>query len=226
MTTLKFKIPSTEENISMSNYTLIIAGFTGSNTEKVKEHLIELQKQGIEVPDEVPTFYRIPPENATQSEEIPVIGEETSGEIEPVLLVKGGNYFISLGSDHTDRKIEMKSIAKSKASCKKPIAKAAVPLEDLALAWDQLTLSSEVHESGKWIKYQDGKCLDLTHPLKLVGKLQKEMGRVPENAVIFLGTIPIIGGKFHFSEGFRGDLTNPETGFRLSVDYIVRRERK
>lgn len=226
MNTLKFDIPSTEKTISLSNYTLIIAGFTGSNTEKVKEHLDELQKQGITIPDEVPTFYRIPSENATQSEEISVVGTETSGEIEPVLLVKGGSYFISLGSDHTDREIEMKNIARSKASCQKPISRTAVPLEELALAWDHLELSSEVSESGKWVPYQIGKCLDLTHPLKLAGLLQKSLGRVPANAVIFLGTIPIIGGKFRFSEEFRGTLTNPESNLKLSVHYRVRREQQ
>ena len=226
METLRFDVPSTEKSISLSNYTLIIAGFTGSNTEKVKEHLVELQKQGIKVPDEIPSFYRIPSENATQSDEISVVGGKTSGEIEPVLVVKDGSYFISLGSDHTDREMEIKSIARSKASCKKPISRIAVPMEHLALDWERLGLTSEVNESGKWVPYQDGRCADLTHPLKLAGLLQKDQGKVPVNAVIFLGTIPIIGGRFRFSEEFRGTLNNTETGLKLSIHYRIKRDEK
>jgi hypothetical protein len=221
MATLEFQVPDSGKSISMDNFSLIIAGFTGSNTEKVKEHLHELEMQGIKVPKDVPSFYKIPSENAVQSDSITVVSRDTSGEIEPVLIIDHGSYYLTLGSDHTDREIEKKSIARSKSSCNKPLAGTAVPLEEIAIEWDNLILGSEVLEDGKWVPYQDGRCADLTHPLKLTGLLQKAQGKVPPNAIIFLGTIPIIGGKFRCSSGFRGHILSPDSGFRISLEYRI-----
>jgi 4-hydroxyphenylacetate 3-monooxygenase len=218
---LSFKVNGRAESLALDKYTLIIAGFTGSNREGVEKHLQELREQGIEVPDRVPTFYPIPSGLASQSATIKVKGKKTSGEIEPVLLISNGSYYITLGSDHTDREIEKKSIAESKASCPKPISSAAYPLEEAVRFWDHISIGSDTYQNGAWKSYQKGMVTDLIQPLKLAALLQKDRGSVPENLVMFLGTVPILDGKFVFSDGFRGSMIHNDSKFSLDLEYKV-----
>ena len=218
---LNFKVTGSKEPLVIDNYGLIIAGFTGSNREGVEKHLQELREQRIEVPDRVPTFYPIPSGLASQSATIKVKGKKTSGEIEPVLLISNGSYYITLGSDHTDREIEKKSIAESKASCPKPISSAAYPLEDAVRFWDHISIGSDTYQNGAWKSYQKGMVTDLIQPLKLAALLQKDRGSVPENLVMFLGTVPILDGKFVFSDGFRGSMIHNDSKFSLDLEYKV-----
>lgn len=226
MKRLKFKVSGLNETIFVNDYDLFIAGFTGSNRENVEKHLQELRDQGIEVPEKVPSFYRVPPELASQDNIIKVRGRMTSGEIEPVLLISEGSYYITLGSDHTDRDIERRSIAESKASCPKPIADVAFPLEDAVKEWEKISLKSETFRSGAWKQYQKGKVTDLIQPLKLAAMLQEENGGIPRNLVMFLGTVPIEGGKFIFSEGFRGSMFHVNSNFSLNLEYRIEVEDK
>ena len=221
---LNFKVTGSKEPLVIDNYGLIIAGFTGSNREGVEKHLQELREQGIEVPDKVPTFYPISPDLATQKTVIRVSGKKTSGEIEPVLLISKGSYYITLGSDHTDRDIERKTIAGSKASCSKPLSSTAYPLEDAVRFWDHISINSDTYQNGVWKRYQSGNVTDLIQPLKLAALLQKERGTIPENLVMFLGTVPIEGGKFVFSDGFRGSMMNDNSQFSLGLEYMVEAE--
>ena len=48
---------------------------------------------------------------------------DSSGEIEPVIVAMTDGLWLTIGSDHTDRKAEAQGVALSKQLCAKPVGK-------------------------------------------------------------------------------------------------------
>ncbi|AQU88418.1 hypothetical protein B0W47_14210 [Komagataeibacter nataicola] len=86
---------------------VIVAGWAGRNPADVQHHIAELEMLGVAPPSTVPLFYRVSADILTQAENIVVVGEQTSGEAEPVLLRTATGLYVGIGSDHTDRFCEM-----------------------------------------------------------------------------------------------------------------------
>src|SRR5699024_9630953 len=133
----------------------------------------ELAELGIAPPPDVPMFYPVDPGLLSFDTVVEVDGQETSGEVEPVLVVRGEEVLLTLGSDHTDRRIETVSVADSKAACVKPIADRAIvtSLDEVARLWDTLTVACRV--DGR--TYQSG-TLDALMPLPRTLQLMRERG--------------------------------------------------
>jgi len=104
---------------------LVVAGWVGRNRAAVERHVSELAAIGVPRPSRMPLFYRLAAQLLSQADQIDVVGEDTSGEVEPLLLAQGGELFISVASDHTDRTLEAHSVALSKQVCAKPAARQA-----------------------------------------------------------------------------------------------------
>ena len=85
---------------------LVIAGWTGRDAAAVEAHIRELEEIGVPRPASVPTFYRAAAALLTTEAAIQVLGRDSSGEVEPVLLAVDGELWIGVGSDHTDRAAE------------------------------------------------------------------------------------------------------------------------
>jgi hypothetical protein len=223
MTEIKFNILPDGGIVSLEEFELVIAGFTGKDVEKSKEHLRELEAQGIQTPSKIPVFYRAPMALATQNHWISVSNQMTSGEIEPVLVLSNGEYYISAGSDHTDRNMEKEDIARSKVACSKPLSSQAIPLKLAIEEWGSSELSSEVKSGSEWVLYQSGKTVDIRDPMELIALFKEENGKLPRNLVMFLGTIPLIGRKFIFGEEFRGTYTvqSSSESYKLAVEYKI-----
>ena len=79
-------------------------------------------------PSSVPVFYRNAVTNVVQTDRLEVLGPDTSGEVEPVIVALDDGLWIGLGSDHTDRKAETMGIALSKQLCGKVMGPDAVAL--------------------------------------------------------------------------------------------------
>jgi hypothetical protein len=77
-------------------------------------------------PSSVPVFYRISTANLLQAACLEVIGPDTSGEAEPVIVAMQDGLWLGVGSDHTDRKAETMGIALSKQLCAKVVGKAVL----------------------------------------------------------------------------------------------------
>jgi len=93
---------------------MVVAGWAGRNREAIEHHIAELAAIGVPRPSSVPLFYRVSAQTLTQADVIEAVGENTSGEVEPLLFVHAGELFISVTSDHTDRQLETHSVALSK----------------------------------------------------------------------------------------------------------------
>ena len=84
----------------------VIAGWTGRDPVARDKHIVELEALGIARPATTPIYYRCSARRLTFADTIEVCGEESSGEVEFVLIGWQGRTFVGLGSDHTDRKVE------------------------------------------------------------------------------------------------------------------------
>jgi len=85
-----------------------------------------------------PTLYPVSRRSLTQASLIEVLGEETSGEAEFVLLMENEKQiYVGVGSDHTDRKLEMFDIAWSKNICPNVISTELWSFENVLPHWDK-----------------------------------------------------------------------------------------
>lgn len=134
----------------------VIAGWTGRDAAAIEHHIHELELLGVPAPSTVPLYYRGSAILLTQSESIEVIGPDSSGEAEPVIFFANNEWWLTVGSDHTDRRVETYSVAVSKQMCPKPIAKAAWRWSDVVGYQDEIELHSRILENGEWIPYQKG----------------------------------------------------------------------
>lgn len=214
---MKFEVK--DEIFELSPEAVVVAGFTGRDVEKMRQHIAELRDEGISAPDETPTFYPLPPSSLTQEKRLDVLHGDTSGEAEIALIFEGEEAFVTLASDHTDRRTESVDIHLSKQVCPKPFATVAWPYEEVADHWDALELRSWIEESGARSVYQEGTAADVLPPESILSKL-RSLYRF-DNFTLLTGTIPVSGG-IRGGDRFWAELTDPVLGRSISLDYLVR----
>jgi hypothetical protein len=208
---MRFDTPDGSLDVEIS--ALVIAGWTARDAAAVAHHVEELAAIGVPAPSTTPLYYRAGADLPTQADRIEVLGPDTSGEAEPIILRADGRTWLGIGSDHTDRALERVSVAASKQVCPKPLGRAVWPLEPLRARLDRLTLTSEVEEDGRWVSYQQGTLAEI-RPL---GELL-DAADLPEGGVLMCGTLPAIGG-VRPAARFRAGLADPKTGARLALAY-------
>ena len=121
------------DRVEIAIDTLVVAGWTGRDEAALRHHIEELAAIGVPRPSSVPVFYRVSAANLTQADAIEVLGPDTSGEAEPVLVALPDGLWLTLGSDHTDRKAETLGIALSKQLCPKVVARVLWRLDEVAV---------------------------------------------------------------------------------------------
>src|ERR1700675_3083498 len=84
---------------------LVIAGWTGRDVAALNHHIEELKAIGVEPPSKVPIYYRASAALLTQADAIQVLGDDSSGEVEPVLVGAADRLWVTVGADHTDRRV-------------------------------------------------------------------------------------------------------------------------
>jgi len=142
--------------LSVTPRQLIIAGWTGRDAAAIQHHIEELAAIGVPAPSSVPLYYRVGANLLTQSALIDALGVQSSGEAEPMFFFAAGEWWLTVGSDHTDRQVETYSVAVSKQMCAKPMATSAWRWSDVEKYQDELELSSRIVEDGQWVGYQKG----------------------------------------------------------------------
>jgi hypothetical protein len=186
----------------------IIAGWTGRDAAAVEKHIVELEALGVQRPTTTPIFYRVSAARLTTADSIEVLGDQSSGEVEFVLLQAHGKLWVGAGSDHTDRKVEAYNVSVSKEMCDKPVTQEFWPYEDLADHWDRLILRSFAVENGSKRLYQEGAVTAMLAPNDLIGRYA-ENGKLSENTIMFCGTLPIRGEFATGSNRFEFELEDP-----------------
>jgi hypothetical protein len=199
---------------------LVVAGYTGRDTAAVRHHIEELAAIGVPEPETIPAFYELDIDQLTTTTEIEVDGEQTSGEVEPVLIRTNGRYYLTVGSDHTDRDLERFGIQTSKAACAKPIAETVIDLgtDPTAVAWDDILVSSWVDGEP----YQQGTLASML-PISVVLTEWERIGAKGVALVLFGGTVPLADRVFRYGRTWRMRLEVPgHTPLELTYTVTVR----
>lgn len=191
---------------------VVIAGWTGRDEVALKKHIMELAEIGVKPPRTTPIFYRVSASLITFSSSIQVSGTDTSGEVEFVLLAKPDGLWVTVGSDHTDRKAETIGVSLSKQLCEKPIAKEAWKYDEVKPHWDKLVLRSWA--DGKL--YQEGPVTAMRSPEDLMSRY----GKLPAGWAMFCGTLAAKGG-IRPADVFRMELEDPVRKKKLTHEYRI-----
>jgi hypothetical protein len=199
---------------------LVIAGWTGRDVEALNHHIEELNAIGVQPPSKVPLYYRVTANLLTQTETVQVLGDDTSGEVEPVLVGTPDRLWVTVGADHTDRKLESYGVAASKQVCPKVIGRTAWRFEDVEPHWDRLMLRSFVEEGGKRVLYQEGPLAMIRAPRELIAGWRNGDKRLPAGVAMFCGTLPAIGA-IRSSSRFEMEIEDPVLGRKLAHAYDV-----
>jgi hypothetical protein len=214
------------DRIAFAPAELVMAGWTGRDRAAVDHHIAELAALGVPGPSRIPTFYRLDPALlAGAVPEIHVLGEDTSGEVEAVLLALADGLWVGLGSDHTDRKMEAHGVAVAKQLCRKPMAPGLWRFDELTSHWDQLILRAHIIEGGERTRYMEAPLAAVRRPGDLIQDYAAGLGvagelRLPVGNVMFMGAIGAIGG-VRPSSRFEMALEDPVLGRTLHHAYDV-----
>jgi len=169
---------------------LIICGWTGRNVEAMEHHIQELEALGVKRPSATPTYYRVAASLLTTAPVIQVSGPASSGEVEYVMLNQGGEWWVTVGSDHTDREAETVGVSLSKQMCAKPAGSTWWRYDDVRDHWDDLELRSWIIDGDDRTLYQEGSVAAMKPPEELMDGY----GGLPDNWAFFGGTLAAIGG--------------------------------
>ena len=197
---------------------VVLAGYTGRDQAAVQRHIDELAEHGVPVPVRVPAFYRITPELVVAADSIDVLGAETSGEVEFLLLRSAGELWVGLGSDHTDRALERDSVTHAKQLCPKVVAPGLWRYADVAEHWDRLVLRSFAGPERR--VYQEGPVTAMLDPEDILARVAERTGSDPGGRLVFSGTLAL-AGELTYDRRFAAELIDESNGRRLSLDYTI-----
>lgn len=199
---------------------LILAGWTGRDQADVQHHIDELAALGIPGPSRTPIYYRTSVDHVSQTERLQVLGPDTSGEIEYVLLSFPDGLWFTVGSDQTDRKAETMGIALSKQLAGKVFAREAWRLDEHLPHWDALRLTAHATIDGKKVVYQDTAMSAIRPPLQLIELYTGGKKTLPVGTIMMSGTPPAIGG-IRPAARFDMTLADPASGASISHGYEI-----
>jgi hypothetical protein len=199
--------------------TAVIAGWTGRDPVAREKHIVELMALGVARPATTPIYYRVSASRLTTATQIEAVGENSSGEVEVVLIRDAGKVWVGVGSDHTDRKVETYNVTTSKQMCDKPIAPELWPFDDVSDHWDSLMLRSWIEEGGQRRLYQEGAVSAMLGPDTIVAGFEPN-GELADGTAMFCGTLSARGG-IRPSRRFSFELADPIRNRRIAYAYDI-----
>jgi len=215
---MHFQVANAPRSIEITD--LVIAGWTGRDKASVEKHIAELEAIGVKRPRAVPVFYSVAASLLTTAREVDVVGGNSSGEVEFVLVSAPEGLYVGVGSDHTDRKVETYGVTVSKQMCPKPISAELWALAEIEAHWDRLVLRSHVTRGGKRRLYQEGAVSQMLAPRDLLARRSPGAALAPGTAM-FCGTLAV-RGEIGGGERFEIELHDAVRRRSLRHEYAVR----
>ncbi len=219
--TLTLQTQAGERELVFAVKRLVCSGWVGRDRAALQAHIDELAELGIEGPNRTPIFMNFPPYLVNNADAVDVISTESSGEVEYVVLREGGNTFIGVGSDHTDRGFEKYSIPASKLMYPKVLAPVVWPLEEIAEHWDRMVIRSWVTRGGKKELYQEDELAAILDMEAILGPMPAEDGPTDDGLVLFSGTVASKMGMV-YGQRFDFEMEDPVLGRKIGHGYDVR----
>lgn len=210
-----------KEKISFKVRKMINLGRTSRNPEDIMKHLEELKKAGIKVSPGIPSYNPKISDRITTGNKIEALpNSKTSGEVEYVLLFTSDkDFYVTVGSDHTDRELEKYNVVLSKQICLNVVSPKIWHYEDVKDHWDDLIMRAWIKKDGNRQLYQEGKLGEMLRPEELIEKVRLRVSGDLTGAVVYSGTFPIIGGKLNFSSYFEFELIDEKKGKSIRHNY-------
>lgn len=208
--------PRTERLIATRMYNF---GSATRDPQTAVAHQQEVAKSGIHIAFDVPAprIYPIAPHALTQSSELYVQSDRTSGEVEIVLHV-ADQLYVGVGSDHTDRALETVSIPGSKQACPNHLGPTLWPYEEIRDRWDDCVLRSWV--DGRL--YQEVRADAFLAPEDMISILRERVDGVPaRDFTVFGGTIVSVDKALGFGATWRYQLDDPTSERSIEAEYQV-----
>ena len=75
----------------------VVAGWTGRDKAALDHHIEELAAIGVPGPSTVPLYYRVAVGQVVQAAAVQVLGRDSSGEVEPVLIATESGLLLTVG---------------------------------------------------------------------------------------------------------------------------------
>ncbi len=200
---------------------VINAGFTGRDQDAVRRHVEELRSHGVPCPDRTPVLYPKFAHLITTAAEIEVLGSDTSGEAEFVLLVGPDRVLVGAGSDHTDRELEKTIIEKAKLLYPNVLSVEVWDLADVREGWDDLVLRSYATAGGERTLYQEGRLGGMMAPEDLIALVRARVEGDLVGTAIYSGTLALLAGKMICGDRFDVELRDDWRRRLLRCDYRV-----
>ncbi|WP_128931582.1 DUF2848 domain-containing protein [Bradyrhizobium zhanjiangense] len=207
------------DRIAVEIGSLVIAGWAGRDAAAIEHHIEELAALGIPRPSTTPLYYRVAAQTLTQDSRLFVLGPDSSGEIEPVIVAMADGLWVGIGSDHTDRKAEASGIALSKQLCGKPVGPRLWSYADVEGHWDELVLRSWATIDGKRVLYQESPVSALRTPRDLIHR-HTGTDMLRAGTLMFCGTPGAIGG-IRPGTRFEMELKDPVLNRSLTHSYDI-----
>lgn len=170
---------------------LILAGWSARDEASVRGHMAELAEHGVPPPSSFPLFYRVSAYLVSQVDRLEVLGPDTSGEVEYVIVAMHDGLWVTVGSDQTDRKAEKHGVALSKQLAGKVLARTLWRLDEVRERWDSLVLRAHATIGGERVLYQEGAQALMRTPDDL---MQRYGQPLKPGTIMMSGTLNAIGG--------------------------------
>ena len=217
---LHFHIEGAEE-LLLEPTQLINAGYTGRDQKAVQDHVEELKAAGIPAPEKTPCFFPKAAELIRQSGKLSVLDADCSSEVEAVLLVTEDAWYITVGCDIFDSRVETFRADKSKCLYPNYLAASAWRYEDVKGHWDQLMLRSWIGKDRQTL-YQEGSLAQILRMEDEVQALEPHLkhGLMP-GTILSGGTLSCLVPGFPFAEVFSFELEDPVLGRKIEGEYEI-----
>ena len=217
MSQLSFTMPDGSiESVDVT--ALLNAGYAGRNQAEVASHIAELAALGVPAPTATPALYPISPYLAQQTDRVYVQHRRTSGEAEWAMIITDNDVLITAACDHTDRDLEVHSVAWSKNAAPDVLGTKAWRLSDIADRLDDIALEAWVGHGDTLELIQQGTLGDLLAPKYWLDVLT-ERGDARPGTVLISGTISMLHGVNQFADTWKVAMTDPATQDVIGVEY-------
>jgi hypothetical protein len=197
---------------------LLNAGYAGRDQAEVASHIAELEALGVPAPSATPALYPISPYLAQQTDRVYVQHGRTSGEAEWALIITDSDVLLTAACDHTDRDLEVHSVAWSKNAAPDVLGTKAWRLSDIADRLDDIALQAWVGHGDTIELIQQGTLADLLAPKYWLDVLT-ERGDAHPGTILMSGTISMRKGVNQFADTWKVALTDPATEDVIEVEY-------
>lgn len=205
-----------EYELQINPERIFVIGYSGSNVEKIMEHIKELEeKLGVKPPEKIPTIFEVSREIVTQNTDLFFVGNKTSGECEYVIIKKDDKYYIGLGSDHTDRELESYSITKAKQVSLKPISDKVWEYDEIKNHMNSIKLFSDYDG----VRYQEGTLADIISVEQIMKELNDRVGEIGD-CIIYSGTVPLVDD-YRYGSKFFMELNDEELDRKITKEYYI-----